>query len=58
MKDEDRFAAICAAEITALSAAFFHAKSEDVLFVKERAKDHAERELRMVIWEFVRELMR
>jgi hypothetical protein len=37
---------------------FFTAKDKDAVFIGEHAKDHAQRELRMVFWEYIRELMR
>ncbi|GHV42380.1 hypothetical protein AGMMS49546_20770 [Spirochaetia bacterium] len=62
LTEKQRFADVSAGEIRDLVAAYFvenGAGGTDVRYIEERAgKDDAQREVRMVLWEFVREFIR
>jgi glyoxylase-like metal-dependent hydrolase (beta-lactamase superfamily II) len=57
--EKQRFANVAAPEIRNLVSAFFAENGPDVQYIEERAgKADARREVRMVLWEFVREFIR
>lgn len=58
LENEIRFANISVKKIKKIVADFFSEKNESVLYLKEKAGSDAEREVRMVIWEFIREWIR